>query len=144
LRKGRKPGWSTEAQEIVDRLFAYGTLRAGQTARSMIEQHVAGSLPGTCPGTMYAFEDGYPGMLDDGDTAVIGEIVELIDLPAAFALLDAYEGDDFMRILKRARLEDGTEVWTWVYVLADPSLAEQGELIADGDWVAYQKKSRAG
>lgn len=121
----------------MDRLFCYGTLRAGQTMRSMIEEHIAESFSATCTGKMFAFEEGWPGILDEGDNVVIGDVVKLIDLPAAFALLDAYEGDEFVRILKRAKLADGSDVWCWVYVLADPSRAEDGVLVGSGDWVEH-------
>lgn len=140
-REGRrKPGWSTAAQEIVHRLFVYGTLRSGQHARSLVADHVAASQPATMPGAIYAFPEGYPGFVahaGDGDR-VVGELLELRDLTAAFLLLDAYEGDDFQRILAKARTADGDDVWCWVYALTDPEHAARGQRIASGDWSTYR------
>jgi gamma-glutamylcyclotransferase (GGCT)/AIG2-like uncharacterized protein YtfP len=132
----RKVGYSSAIHEIVDRLFVYGTLRVGQTARSLIADHVARSVPATSTGELVCFAD-YPGLLDDGAQTVVGEMVWLTDLAAAFALLDAYEGDDFIRILKKLRLEDGTETWAWCYVLADPRVVGDASPIAHGDWVRW-------
>lgn len=134
MARGRKTGWSTAAQEIVDRLFVYGTLRSGETARSMIAEHISGSVPGTAYGSIYAFEEGYAGFIAGGDNLVVGEIVTLADLAAAFPLLDAYEGQDYQRVLIKANTSDGEEIWTWVYTLVDPTLAEQAQHIPSGDW----------
>ena len=138
-RARRQAGWSTDQQAIVDRLFVYGTLRNGQAARSLIAEHVVAARPGTIRGRMFALADGYPGFMPGADGLVIGELVQLRDLAAAFALLDAYEGEDFTRALEVVTLgapEPG-QAWAWCYVLARPSLAEGGELIAGGDWAEY-------
>jgi len=137
-RRRRKPGWSTDAQEIVDRLFTYGNLRSGQPARNMIAEHVASSRPATMRGRIYALPDGDPGLVLDDQDAVVGELLVLRDLAAVYPLLDAFEGENYERLLRRARLDDGTELWAWVYALADPALAEQGEPVTGGDWVAWQ------
>jgi gamma-glutamylcyclotransferase (GGCT)/AIG2-like uncharacterized protein YtfP len=134
---GRRAGWSTAAQEVVDRLFVYGTLRAGQTARSLIGEHVVGAEPATMAGRIWAFPDGYPGFLPEGDARVVGELITLHDLAAVLPLLDAYEGADFARTLQRARLADGTEHWAWVYCIANPDMVAQAEPIDGGDWVEY-------
>ncbi len=133
----RKPGYSSAIHDVVDRLFVYGTLRAGQSARSMIEPHVARSEPATTDGALIAFTD-YPGVLDRAAGTIHGELVWLTGLAAAFALLDAYEGDDFIRILKKCRKADGEEEYAWVYVLADPRLEAAGTTIPHGDWVRWQ------
>ncbi len=134
---GRKPGYASAVHEIVDRLFVYGTLRTGQTARSLIANHVARWEPAQSTGKMFAFPMGYPGVVEAGAGPLVGELVWLTELPAAFALLDAYEGDDFIRILQRVWRTDGTEAWAWCYVLADPDTCSLGEPIPDGDWVRY-------
>ena len=61
----------------------------------------------------------------------------LTELPATFGLLDAYEGEDFARVIKQVTLATGEEVWTWIYTLADPDAIKHGILIPDGDWVRY-------
>jgi gamma-glutamylcyclotransferase (GGCT)/AIG2-like uncharacterized protein YtfP len=139
----RHAGYASALHQVVDRLFVYGTLRAGQTARSLLANHVTRWRPATTTGRMYAFPSGYPGLID-GDTPIVGELVWLRDLPVAFPLLDAYEGDDFTRILKQVRLpadpatgEPACDEWAWCYVLSDPTTIVLGELITDGDWARY-------
>ncbi len=104
----------------------------------MIAGHINGTTPATVNGTIYAFPDGSPGMVPEGDSPVIGEVLELNDLAAALALLDAYEGDDYERTMKKVTLESGTEVWTWIYLLKDPASVRNAELIPSGDWVAWR------
>ena len=127
---------------VVDRLFVYGTLRSGQTARSLIAPHVVRHEPATIQGKIYAFPMGYPGLVD-GDGIVRGELVWLSDLAAVFALLDAYEGADFIRILKAVKRFDGTDEASWVYFLADPTAVHLAEPIPDGDWVRYWEATLA-
>ena len=122
---------------MIDRLFVYGSLRTGQAARSLIANHVVESRPATARGRVYALPDGYPGYLPGEEGRVKGELMTLRDLAAAFALLDAYEGEDFHRALHRFETAEGDTVWAWCYVLAEPALAEDAELIPSGDWAAY-------
>lgn len=121
----------------MDRVFVYGTLRSGQTARSLIGDHVTASEPAELTGSMYAMPEGYPAVIPGGELTVRGELVTLRDLAPAFLLLDAYEGDGYRRVLARVRLGDGSEPWAWVYSLANPADAERGELIEHGDWARY-------
>ena len=135
--RGRKPGYASAVHDVVDRLFVYGTLLQGQTARSLIANHVVRWEPATTRGQMFAFPMGYPGLVDEGDGPVVGELMWLQELAAAFALLDAYEGGDFVRVLKRTWRADGSEAWAWCYVLADPGAGAMGAPIPDGDWPRY-------
>ena len=122
----------------MDRLFVYGSLRTGQAARPLIANHVIGSQPATIRGRLCAVADSYPGYLPGETGNVVGEVMVLGDLAAAFALLDAYEGEEFVRALQEATLvADGTRVWAWCYVLASPALAEGAELIESGDWARH-------
>jgi len=121
----------------VDRLFVYGSLRTGQAARSLIANHVVESKPASADGRMFALPDGYPGFLPGGGGRVVGELMTMRELAPAFALLDAYEGEEFNRTLQRVTLQDGTTVWAWCYVLASAGLAEGAELIPGGDWAEY-------
>jgi gamma-glutamylcyclotransferase (GGCT)/AIG2-like uncharacterized protein YtfP len=127
-----------------DRLFVYGTLRAGEAARALVAGHVARSVPGTVRGAMYAFPMGYPGLVD-GEGAVRGELLWLSDLGTALPLLDEYEGEDFARVVRSVELADGTRVQAWCYVLADPSSVSVAgaEEVPGGDWIDY-RAARAG
>jgi gamma-glutamylcyclotransferase (GGCT)/AIG2-like uncharacterized protein YtfP len=133
----------TGSNEVLDRLFVYSTLRTGQTARSLIANHVARCVPASTLGAIYAFPMGYAGFVEAGaDHRVIGEVLWLTDLPATFGLLDAYEGDDFARVLRQVELDTGEPVWTWIYVLAEPDTAGHGALIEHGDWARYAREQR--
>lgn len=136
---------TTGSHEVLDRLFVYGTLRQGQTARSLVANQVKKTVPAWAPGAIYAFPMGYPGLVDvaeppsgDGSGRVIGEVVWLTELAATLGLLDAYEGQDFARVIKRVTLLETQEpVWAWVYTLADPQAVRYGTRIDHGDWVRY-------
>src|SRR6185369_16732473 len=105
----------------------YGTLRQGQTARSIVANQIKRCVKAHAVGSIYAFPMGYPGFSEGGDT-VVGEVLWLSELAATFGLLDAYEGQDFARVIKQVTLESGEQVWAWVYTLADPSAVRHGVL----------------
>jgi gamma-glutamylcyclotransferase (GGCT)/AIG2-like uncharacterized protein YtfP len=132
---------TTGSNEAVDRLFVYSTLRKGQTARSLIANHIARCVPASTVGAIYAFPMGYAGFVEAEDPCrVIGEVLWLTDLAATFGLLDAYEGDEFVRVLQQAMLDTGEAVWTWIYVLADPDTARHGTRIDHGDWERFARE----
>lgn len=132
-RRGRRPGWSSAAQELVNRVFVYGSLRQGQSARSLIAEYISEARPATMLGALYALPDGYP-VITEGDDTIVGELLELSDLTAALPLLDAYEGEEYSRTLRQAMLRDGTQVWSWVYITADTSILTNAVRIESGDW----------
>ena len=57
-------------------------------------------------------------------------------------MLDAYESEDFARVIKLVTLASGEEIWTWIYTLADPSAIQHGTLIPDGDWIRYWREQQ--
>jgi gamma-glutamylcyclotransferase (GGCT)/AIG2-like uncharacterized protein YtfP len=130
---------TTGSHEILDRVFVYGTLRQGQTARSIVANQIKKCVKAWSAGAIYAFPMGYPGFVEnDGKGRVEGEVIWLTELAATFGLLDAYEGQDFARVIRQVHLEDtGEQVWAWVYTLSDPSAVKFGTLIQHGDWVRY-------
>jgi gamma-glutamylcyclotransferase (GGCT)/AIG2-like uncharacterized protein YtfP len=128
---------TTGSHEVLDRLFVYGTLRDGQTARSLVANQITGAAAATTEGSIYAFPMGYPGYVEDGAGTVKGEVLWLTELAATFGLLDAYEGTDFVRMIRQVTLESGELIWAWVYVLSDPTTVKHGTRIDDGDWVRY-------
>ena len=129
---------TTGSHEVLDRLFVYGTMRQGQTARSLVANSIKKSTKAWSSGQIYAFPMGYPGYTEgDGKGRVVGEVVWLTDLAATFGLLDAYEGEDFARVIKQVTTDSGEELWAWIYTLANPAAIKLGTLIEDGDWVRY-------
>lgn len=129
---------TTGSNEALDRLFVYGTLRHGQTARSLIQSHITRWVKATTTGAIYVFPMGYGGFVEaEEPSRVIGELLWLTDLPATFGLLDAYEGEEYARVIRQVELETGERVWSWIYALADPEAVAHGTLIEHGDWVRY-------
>jgi gamma-glutamylcyclotransferase (GGCT)/AIG2-like uncharacterized protein YtfP len=128
---------TTGSHDVLDRLFVYGTMRQGQTARSLIANQIARCVPAHTTGSIYAFPMGYPGYAEGTTGRVVGEVLWLTELAATFALLDAYEGLDFVRVIKQVTVESGELVWTWIYTLSDPAAIKLGTLVPDGDWVRY-------
>jgi gamma-glutamylcyclotransferase (GGCT)/AIG2-like uncharacterized protein YtfP len=130
---------TTGSHEILDRLFVYGTLRQGQTARSLVANQITRSAKATTSGSIYAFPMGHPGFVEgDGKGRVFGEVIWLTELAATFGLLDAYEGQDFARVIRQVTLDETNEqVWCWIYTLSDPGAIKVGTLIQHGDWVRY-------
>lgn len=126
----------TVPSSVIDRLFVYGTLRSGQTSRGLMEPYVKCAIPATALGTMYAFPSGHPGVVVDDAAPVQGELITLIDLASALPLLDAYEGDDFIRVLVEVATAAGPS-WAWLYALASPELARLGTRVEHGDWSRY-------
>lgn len=147
LRRHRTDSFDAErttgSHEVLDRLFVYGTMRKGQTARSLIANQITKTEKAWTSGSIYAFPMGYPGYNEgDGTGKVVGEVLWLTELPATFGLLDAYESADFARVIKLVTLESGEEIWTWIYTLADPGAVQHGTLIPDGDWVHYWREQQ--
>lgn len=130
---------TTGSHEILDRLFVYGTLRSGQTARSLVANQIKRCVKASTTGAIYAFPMGHPGFVEgDGTGTVVGEVIWLSDLAATFGLLDAYEGTDFVRVIRKVTLDETNEqLWTWIYTLSDPTTMKFGTRIDDGDWVRY-------
>ncbi|MBK7192861.1 MAG: gamma-glutamylcyclotransferase [Myxococcales bacterium] len=124
---------------MVDRLFVYGTLRAGEAAHAVVAPYVISAVRATALGTMYALPAGYPGVVADDRGVVHGELLTLHDLAAALPALDAYEGDDFTRILAEITTAAGRG-WAWMYVLLSSELAHGAPVIADGDWAGYRPR----
>jgi gamma-glutamylcyclotransferase (GGCT)/AIG2-like uncharacterized protein YtfP len=136
----------TGSGEALDRLFVYGTLRSGQTARSVVANSVTRCEPATVAGSLYIFPMGYPAYAQ-GEGVVLGEVLWLNDLAATFAMLDAYEGTDFARVITKVRLVPDNagvapmEIWTWIYTLADPQTISMAQRLPHGDWVKYWREN---
>jgi gamma-glutamylcyclotransferase (GGCT)/AIG2-like uncharacterized protein YtfP len=84
----------------VDHLFVYGTLRSefdnpyAKLLRSQAE--LVG--PATVLGSIFKIAH-YPGYRPEPNGVVHGELYRLKDPAATFQVLDAYEGDEYERVL---------------------------------------------
>jgi gamma-glutamylcyclotransferase (GGCT)/AIG2-like uncharacterized protein YtfP len=132
---------TTGSNEVLDRLFVYATLRQGQTARSLIANQIVRSVKASTSGAIYVFPMGYAGLVEAPEPMrVVGELLWLTELAATFGLLDAYEGEEFARVIVQVTPEIGEPVWSWIYVLTDPETIKHGTLIEHGDWARYCKE----
>ena len=105
------------------RLFVYGTLAPGRR-----NEHVLAPLGGTWqPATVrghlrqlgWGAAIGYPGIvLDEDGPEVEGLVFSADELAGFWVELDAFEGDQYQRVLTSARLPDGSTVEAFIYALA--------------------------
>lgn len=130
------PGDATRPAGLVDRLFVYGSLRVGQSARHLVEPYLREWNPATVRGSMFAFASGYPGVvLEPRGGIVMGELLRLRSLSTSLPLLDDYEGEGYSRVLTQVEHVGGPS-WAWIYVLSDPRVAALGTPVPTGEWVA--------
>ena len=107
-------------------LFVYGSLRPGER-----NEHVLSGLDGSWERASvrgrlheegWGSSIGYPAIvLDDRAEPVPGWLFVSDDLEGHWDRLDAFEGEEYRRVRTRARLEDGSSVPAWVYVLRGPA-----------------------
>lgn len=115
---------------MTDRFFVYGTLAPGRP-----NEHILAAVRGTWERATvrgrlvqggWGAEVGYPGILpsDDGDE-VHGFVFTSADLSAHWDRLDEFEGEGYVRVPVRAKLESGDIVHAYIYALSgtrpDPS-----------------------
>ena len=113
----------------------------------MLQPHAVSTQAATIPGRLVLLPEGYPALLDPkthepGGHKVVGELIELRDLAGALALMDAYEGEDYERVLLQVVVEGGEQRWAWCYQLS--AVHKAGEPIPGGDWVRYRRGLAAG
>jgi gamma-glutamylcyclotransferase (GGCT)/AIG2-like uncharacterized protein YtfP len=129
---------SEVASDVVDRLFVYGSLREGQSARSLIASRIRRCERATAAGAIYVLPTGYSALVEsDAPSRVTGEVIWLTDLRQALELLDEYEGADYARVIRTVQLATGELISSWIYVLAEPDGIERGTRVEHGDWVRF-------
>lgn len=134
-----------ETPFLVTGLFVYGTLLRGGSRHAEFERcgGVAGAVAGTAPGTLLDC-GAFPGMIPGAGGTVLGEIVELRDVPAALGHLDGVEGFEgfeaaralFRRALITVRTADGGKRLAWSYLWAGGAKHPR---IESGDWRSWHK-----
>ena len=117
------------------KLIVYGTLMSGERNHRFCRNAIS-ITPCTVTGTLYDTGYGFPAFVPEGD----GEVkAELIEIPLAdWADVDRLEGYPrlYDRLMFPAKLEDGTEVSGWVYVMHN--LPEMAQIIESGSWKEYR------
>ena len=119
-------------------LFAYGTLQPGlapaEIAPAVAQLQALGE--GFLFGRLYDLGD-YPGaVVDPASKWIIHGTVYALPAkhPEVLDALDAYEGEDFVRIAQMAALADGRAMNCWVYdYRGQPG---DDRLIASGRWTS--------
>jgi gamma-glutamylcyclotransferase (GGCT)/AIG2-like uncharacterized protein YtfP len=105
------------------RLAVYGSLAPGKKNHNMIEG-IHGTwrkavLRGSLLNEGWGAGEGFPGFLWDGtNTPVAAQVFSSADLPHYWARLDAFEGEEYRRILAPAEIEDREIEICNVYALA--------------------------
>jgi gamma-glutamylaminecyclotransferase len=120
------------------RVFVYGSLLAGEPNHSVLRH--AKRIAKSCTAPTFALHDlgAFPGMVDGGVHAVVGEVYEVDD--STLAALDRLEGHP--RFYRRAQitLADGESAETY---LLRPAQVKGCPLVESGSWRGHRRE-RAG
>ena len=109
-------------------LFVYGTLRRGEANHAQLRDARFVATARTEPQYELVDLGGYPALLEDGDTAIVGEIYE-VDANK-LERLDVFEDVPSLYERKSIRIADAEAE---VYVMPRDR-ADRAPRIADGDW----------
>ena len=104
------------------RLFVYGTLAPGEPNEHILKNISGRWEKASVKGRLYPLgwgaDYGYPAMvLDESAEPISGLIFSSDELSDFWPDLDKFEGDDYRRVITVFRLEDGSMVDAYVYVL---------------------------
>ena len=117
------------------KLIVYGTLMSGERNHRFCRNAVS-ITPCTITGTLYDTGYGFPAFVPEGENTVAAELIEI---PFEdWAAVDRLEGYPrlYDRLMFPAKLEDGTVVSGWVYVMHN--LPEMVQIIESGSWKEYR------
>ena len=126
---------------MVRNLFVYGTLRSGFRNRYALLLSRQGVLLGRARvrGRLYDLGS-YPALCPaSGEHWATGELFALRTPARTLAMLDAYEGPDYPRVVTRALLDDGRTVPAWVYRYR--RALPEWRLLASGEYPSPVAKS---
>lgn len=116
------------------KVFTYGSLMTGMGNHHVMKR-AGGQLvgPAKIKGRMRAYCSGFPGVNDNSDRWVTGEVYEV---PAeGIAVLDQLEGEGSFYHRKTVTTDQGVEVQA--YFLEPKDM--QGPLIESGNWREYKR-----
>ena len=117
------------------KLIVYGTLMSGERNHHFCRNAV-NITPCTVTGTLYDTGYGFPAFMPEGDGLVEAELIEI---PLAeWADVDRLEGYPrlYDRQLFPAKLDDGTDVSGWIYIMH--TLPPMAKVILGGDWKEFR------
>jgi len=117
-------------------VFVYGTLKRGERAAALAERAgLVARVPALAKGlVLFDLPFGYPAAVP-GEGVVYGELLYFEDLERALALLDRYEGSEYLRVPHRV-LAGGRERLAWVYLYKSEEAARKvgGRRLRGGRW----------
>ena len=107
---------------MTEHLFVYGTLAPGRPNAHVLADVAGTWTPATVRGHLRAqgwgAAEGFPGIVPDGSGALVeGLVFSSPELAVHWQRLDAFEGDEYVRVLITATLEGGALVQAWVDAL---------------------------
>jgi len=107
---------------VTQNLFVYGTLAPGQPNEHVLAPLAGAWQPATVQGRLkqlgWGAALGYPALVPDAAGAAIhGFVFSSPRLADFWTTLDAFEGDQYERVLIEAHLDDGSPVAAFVYAL---------------------------
>ncbi len=107
---------------MIHRLFVYGTLAPGRDNYHMLAdiqgKWEEASVIGKLLDEGWGAKVGYPGIiLDETGDEVRGFLLSSEDLAEHWPGLDAFEGEEYQRVLTVVRLADGTNLDAYIYRL---------------------------
>ena len=103
-------------------LFVYGSLGPNQPNAHILES-IGGSwmkaaVKGYLKNQGWGAKLGYPALvLDSRGEEIHGLVFQSDNLPEHWDRLDAFEGNDYKRLLSQVKLEDGSTMEAYLYVL---------------------------
>ncbi len=105
-----------------DSLFVYGTLAPGGPNSHVLSNiggtRIKGSVRGFLHEKGWGSAKGFPGIeIDNGGDLISGFVISSPDLKEKWRKLDAFEGEDYKRVLVDVLMEDGTIKKSYIYEL---------------------------
>ena len=107
---------------MTQRLFVYGTLAPGQPNEPVLAPLAGAWQPATVKGRLipqgWGAALGFPALVPAADgEAIRGFVFSSPRLADFWPILDAFEGEQYERVLLEAILDDGSTVDAFVYAL---------------------------
>lgn len=114
---------------LINRLFVYGTLAPGQPNEHIVSGLNGTWLPGSVRGDLkqigWGANMGYPGLVLNHQGAQIHGLVLSTDKLADFwGELDAFEGEEYQRVITPVVMESGETIEAYVYALSADVLSK--------------------
>ena len=126
-------------------LFTYGTLLSGfkHEVLTSISKYLTLVGPATIRGALLYDLGNYPGLVEEPNGEVKGELYSIKEPESVFKVLDEYEELDvpdpeYKRVKKVIVLPGGSEIESWVYVYIKRITAEHQQ-IKDGDYLSFRR-----